>query len=179
MQLPGPVKDTWEYKIFEKNCAEICDKLATVRLAGSVADKLNAVGIIGKSVTELAHNYGPGITETSRAREIIMALKDKIQLDAQNYHNFREVLLSLGADTETALHYMPEKGKAIYGKPAIQLSTYLKEKLIFLYLTLQITDPAVHKATIKKSRSPSKDQGQSQSIYHKQILFQEWQFNIA
>ena len=112
-QLPGPGKNSWEYRVFTENSSEIVDKLATVRLAGRVADKLSAAGIIGQSVTELAHNYGPGITETSRVRDIITALKDKIQLDARRYHDIRTVLLSLGADADTALHYMPEKGKVI------------------------------------------------------------------
>ena len=115
MQLPGPGKDTWECRIFTENSPEIIDKLANVMLAGRIADKLSAAGVIGKSVTELAHNYGPCITETSRVRDIITALKDKIQLDARMYHAFRDILLSLGPDTETALYYMPEKGKVIYG----------------------------------------------------------------
>ena len=113
LQLPGPGKDTWEYKIFIENSPEIVDKLAHVKLAARVADKLSAASIIGKSVAELAYNYGPGITETSRVRDIITALKDTIQLDTRRYHNFRDILLSLGADAETALYYMPEKGEVI------------------------------------------------------------------
>ena len=113
LQLPCPGNDTWEYKVFVSNSAEIVDMLANVRLAGRVADKLSAAGIIGKSVTELAHNYGIGITETSRVRHIITVLKDMIQLNPRRYHEFRDILLSLGADTETALHYMPKTGKVI------------------------------------------------------------------
>ena len=113
MQLPGPGKDTWEYRVFRENSPEIVDKLATVKLAYRVANKLSAAGIVGKYVTELAQNYGPGITETTRVGHIITALQDKIQLDARRYHNFRKVLLSLGADADTALHYMPEKGKML------------------------------------------------------------------
>ena len=101
--------------MFTENLFEIVDKLATIRLAGRVADKLSAAGIIGKSVFEFAHNYDPGITETSRVRDIVTALKDKIQLDARRYHDFRKILASLGADADTALCYMPEKGNAIFG----------------------------------------------------------------
>ena len=83
-------------------------------LAAKVAGKLNAAGIIGDAVTAHVYSHGPGITETSRLQHIITALKDKIQLDAQRYHDFRQILVSLGADADTALHYMPEKGKAIF-----------------------------------------------------------------
>ena len=85
-------------------------------LAARVASKLSAAGIIGESVTEHVHNYGPGITERSRLQHIITALKDKIQLDARRYHDFRDILVSLGADADTALPYMPKTGKAIFGE---------------------------------------------------------------
>ena len=100
--------------MFSGNSAEIVDKLANVRLADRVASKLSAAGIIGESVTEHVYNYGPGITERSRLQHIITALKDKIQLDARRYHEFRNVLLSLGPDTEAAIHYMPETGKVYF-----------------------------------------------------------------
>ena len=82
-------------------------------LAARVASKLSAAGILGESVTEHVDNYGPGVTERSRLQHIITALKDKIQLDARRYHDFREILVSLGADTETALPYMPKEGIVI------------------------------------------------------------------
>ena len=88
--------------------------LAGVNLAGRIADKLSAASIIGKSVTEDAQSYGPGVNETRRVRCIITAIKDKIKLDAQRYHDFREILVSIGPDAETALHYMPEKGKPLF-----------------------------------------------------------------
>ena len=102
---------TWEYKIFAKNSAEIIDTLANVKLAGRIADKLSAARIIGPSIRHDAINYGPGVTEVHRIRPIIIALEDKIQQNAQTYHQFRGILLSLGADAETALFYMPKKGK--------------------------------------------------------------------
>ena len=85
-------------------------------LAARVASKLSAAGIIGESVTEHVHNYGPGITERSRLQHIITALKDMIKLDARRYHDFRDILVSLGIDADKALHYLPEKGKAIIGE---------------------------------------------------------------
>ena len=84
-----------------------------MKLAGRLADELNAAGILGQSVTEQAINFGPNVTETSRVRPIITALKDKIEHNAQIYHDFRGILQSLGADADTALHYMPKEGKLI------------------------------------------------------------------
>ena len=86
------------------------EKLANVPLAGRIADKLSAAGTIGEYVKRLAHIHAPGVTEVDRVRPIIAALKDKIQQDVQIYHHFRGVLLSLGADADTALYYLPEKG---------------------------------------------------------------------
>ena len=143
IQLPGPGKNSWEYRVFTENSSEIVDKLATVRLAGRVADKLSAAGIIGKSVTELAHNYGPGITETSRVRDIITVLKDKIQLDARRYHDFRKVLLSLDADADTALHYMPEKGGVIF---LVNLSLKLESFKRNFDLTLLVNAFSIHRS---------------------------------
>ena len=102
---------TWEYKVFAKNSAEIIDTLANVNLAGRIADKLSAAHIIGQSIRHDATTYGPGVTEVHRIRPIIIALEDKIRQNAQTYHQFRGILLSLGADAETALYYMPEEGK--------------------------------------------------------------------
>ena len=113
MQVPDPGKETWECKVFRKNSAEIIDKLAHVKLARRVADKLNAARIIGENITELAYNAGPGVVESDRVRPMIDALKDQIQQNPGKYHEFRSILLSFGADAETALYYMPEKGKLI------------------------------------------------------------------
>ena len=113
LQLPSPGKDTWEYKTFKKHSADIIEKLATVKLAGTLADKLSAAGILGQSVTEQAGIYGPDVTETCRVRPIIAALKDKIEQNSQIYHDFRGILQSLGADADTALHCMPGKGKMV------------------------------------------------------------------
>ena len=110
LQLPGPGKDTWEYIVFTKSSAEVMEKLANVPLAGRIADKLSAAGTIGEYVKQLAHIHAPGVTEVDRVRPIIAALKDKIQQDVQIYHHFRGILLSLGADADTALYYLPEKG---------------------------------------------------------------------
>ena len=107
----GEGKDSWQYRLFTKSSAEVMEKLANVPLAGRIADKLSAAGIIGEYVNQLAHIHAPGVTEVDRARPIIAALKDKIQHDVQIYHSFRGILLSFGADSDTALHYLPEKGK--------------------------------------------------------------------
>ena len=106
----GKRKDTWEYKVFTKSSAEVMEKLANVPLAGRIADKLSAAGTIGEYVKRLAHIHAPGVTEVDRVRPIIAALKDKIQQDVQIYHHFRGILLSLGADADTTLYYLPEKG---------------------------------------------------------------------
>ena len=111
MQVPDTGKDTWEYKVFLKNSAEIIAKLATAQLAGSLADKLRAASIIGDRITKHAHNFGPGVLDDDRVRPMIDALKDQIQQNPGKYHEFRSILLSFGADAETALYYMPEKGK--------------------------------------------------------------------
>ena len=110
---PTDAGNTWEYKVFTQNSAEIIDKLAHVKLARRVADKLNADRIIGENVTDLAYNTGPGVVESDRVRPMIDALKDQIQLNHRRYHEFRDILLSLGPDAETALHFIPGKGKLI------------------------------------------------------------------
>ena len=69
--------------------------------------------MIGQTTTRRAYVAGPDVTEAHRIRPIIIALKDKIQQNAQKYHQFRDILLSLGADAETALYYMPERGKLL------------------------------------------------------------------
>ena len=107
------VSTTWEYKVFAKNSADIIDKLVNVKLAGRLADKLSAARMIGPTTTQRAYISGPDVTEAHRIRPIIIALKDKIQQNAQKYHQFRDILLSLGADTETALYCMPERGKPL------------------------------------------------------------------
>ena len=104
---------TWQYRVFAENSAEIIDKLANVNLAGRIADKLSAARIVGQSVCRGATTYGPGVTEVERIRPIVTALKDKIQQNAQAYHQFRGVLVSLGPDAETSLYYMPEKGRNV------------------------------------------------------------------
>ena len=113
LQLPSPGKDTWEYKTFKKHSADITEQLAAVKLAGTLSDKLSVHGILGQSVMEQAGIYGPRVTETGRVRPIIAALKDKIEQNAEVYHDFRGILQSLGADADTALHCMPGKGKMI------------------------------------------------------------------
>ncbi len=82
-------------------------------VAAKIASKLNAAGIIGDSITKHVYNYGPWITERFRLQHIIAALKDKIHLDAQKYYYFRDVILSLGADADTALPFLPENDKSI------------------------------------------------------------------
>ena len=93
--------------------ADIIEKLANVNLAGTMADKLSAAGILGQSVTQHAYIHAPNVTEAGRVRPIIAALKDKIEQNAQIYHDFRGILQLLGSDADTALHYMPGKGKII------------------------------------------------------------------
>ena len=110
----GKGKDTWEYKAFTISSAEVMEKLSRVPLAGRIADKLSAAGTIGEYVKQLAYIHAPGVTEVDRIRPIIATLKDKIQQDVQIYHHFRGILLSLGADADTALHYLPEEGKVVY-----------------------------------------------------------------
>ena len=134
------------------------EKLANVPLAGRIADKLSAAGTIGEYVKRLAHIHAPGVTEVDRVRPIIAALKDKIQQDVQIYHHFRGVLLSLGADADTALYYLPEKG--IDGTHFFTLMIVFKLWHCCCMHT-QITDPTVHTSTPEKARTPSKDQGRS------------------
>ena len=110
LQLPSEEEDTWEYKTFTHNSANIVEKLSSVPLAAVIADKLLAAGIIGHTVREHAHIHAVGVIEMDRLRPMFTALEGKIKQNVQYYHNFRGILLSLGADADTALHYMPEKG---------------------------------------------------------------------
>ena len=115
LQLSSPEDGTWEYKVFYKNSAEIMEKLANVPLAARIADKLYAGGIIGNDVKQRACIHAPDVTEIDRVRPIITALKDKIWQNVQIYHRFRDILeSSFPSDAETALYYMPEKGKLIW-----------------------------------------------------------------
>ena len=101
--------------MFTKNSAEIMEKLANVSLAARIADKLYADGIIGNDVKQRAYIHAPDVTEIDRVRPIITALKDKIWQNVQIYHRFRDILeSSFPSDAETALYYMPEKGKLIW-----------------------------------------------------------------
>ena len=93
---------------------DIIDQLATAQLAGSLADKLRAASLIGDHIAKYAHHYAPRVLEEDRIRPMIDVLINQIEQNPGKYHEFRTHLLSFGADAETAIYYMPEKGK--YGK---------------------------------------------------------------
>ena len=112
VKLTGSGSSTWQYKILNQHSHKIIEKLADFKLARTLADKLAARGIIGKSIRDEADVSGPGVTESMRVRPIITAMQSKVETDAQVYYKFLEILQSdnIAADAEAALHYLPDSG---------------------------------------------------------------------
>ena len=92
-----------------ENSSAIIAALAKNFLANTLADELRSRQLIGASVQEIATNYGPGITEYWRVKQIITAMLGKIELNPQRYYDFINVLQldRIRVDAEAALALLP------------------------------------------------------------------------
>ena len=92
-----------------KNSAAITRALAANGLANRLADELRSRKLIGVAVHGKATSYGPDITEYWRVKQIITAMRSKVEHNPQYYHDFIEVLHLDGicADAESALVLLP------------------------------------------------------------------------
>ena len=99
----------WEYQTLSRNSAAITNTLAANHLTHHLANELMSRGMIGQPVYELATIYGPGVTESMRAKHLIDVMLNKVEHNQQRYYDLIAVLKSesLCEDAEVALALLP------------------------------------------------------------------------
>ena len=109
--LAAATPDNWQYTTLSKNSDKIIQALAANGLSERLASSFKAQGMIGDAVYANATNYGPGITEFTRVKCLIIAVQTSTRATPQRYHDLIKVLQAraIRADAEAALKLLPTR----------------------------------------------------------------------